>query len=73
VAVALGSRGDEFNREFFDRSPNSLGELLPEEPEWEDLVRVIDVPAVTDGLVAELVMNGEAGRAIAYLTSPAPA
>jgi hypothetical protein len=67
LAVALGDRGDEFNREFFDASENSLSRLLPEDAGWEDLVRVIEVPAVTDGLVAELVMNGEAGKAIAYL------
>ena len=67
LAVALGDRGDEFNREFFDTSANSLSRLLPEDAGWEDLVRVIEVPAVADGLVAELVMNGEAGKAIAYL------
>jgi hypothetical protein len=31
---------------------------------------VIEVPAVTDGLIAELVMNGEASKAIAYLRPP---
>ena len=67
LAVALGDRGDEFNREFFDTSENSLSRLLPEDAAWEDLVRVIEVPAVAGGLVAELVMNGEAGKAIAYL------
>jgi len=70
LAVALGDRRDEFNREFFDASENSLKVLLPEDAEWEALVRVIEIPAVADGQVAELVMNGEASKAIAYLRAP---
>ncbi|HLE04509.1 MAG TPA: hypothetical protein VI729_07870, partial [Anaerolineales bacterium] len=70
LAVALGDRRDEFNREFFDASENSLKVLLPEDAEWEALVRVIEIPAVADGQVAELVMNGEASKAIAYLRPP---
>lgn len=64
LAVALGENGDEFNREFFESSPNQLAELLPEDGEWARLVRVIRLP---EAQRAELVMNGEAGKAIAYL------
>lgn len=64
LAVALGDNGDEFNREFFENSPNRLHELLPEDAEWAPLVRVIRLP---EAQRAELVMNGEAGKAIAYL------
>ena len=70
LAVALDDSGDEFNRQFFDGSENSLAELLPDDAKWEDLVRVIDVPSVADGLYAEVVMNGEASTAIAYLRPP---
>lgn len=64
LAVALGSDGDEFNRDFFERSPNQLAELLPADAGWAPRVRVIELPG--DQRV-ELVMNGEAGKAIAYL------
>jgi hypothetical protein len=64
LAVALGENGDEFNYKFFEDSGNSLRTLLPEDSDWDRVVRIIEVPA---GLRAELVMNGEAGEAIAYL------
>lgn len=64
LAVALGENGDEFNRSFFERTPNCLAELLPEDAAWEPIVRVIKLP---DAERLELVMNGEAGKAIAYL------
>jgi hypothetical protein len=66
LAVALENSGDEFNREFFDSSANVLLRLLPDEGKWEDLVCVIELP---DDLRAELVMNGEASKAIAYLVA----
>jgi hypothetical protein len=64
LAIALGENGDEFNYEFFENSENSLRALLPEDGDWERLVRIIEVPA---DMRAELVMNGEAGKAIAFL------
>lgn len=67
LALALGDKRDEFNRDFFEDSRNELAELLPEDAEWERFVRVIDVPAVSGGQHAELVMNGDVGMAIAYL------
>jgi hypothetical protein len=32
------------NREFFEESESRLGDLVPDAPQWEDVVRVIDVP-----------------------------
>ncbi len=66
LAVALGDNGDEFNRQFFDDAPNCLTDLLPEETAWESLVKIIELP---DSERAELVMNGTAGKAIAFLRS----
>lgn len=66
LAIALGDNGDEFNHQFFERSANCLAKLLPADAEWEPLVKVIELPETER---AELVMNGEAGRAIAYLRS----
>ena len=66
LAVALENSGDEFNREFFETSENALVRLLPDESKWKDLVSVIELP---DDLRAELVMNGEASKAVAYLVA----
>ena len=66
VAVALDDGEDEFNRQFFDRAENSLRDLLPDEARWEELVRIIELPKEQ---AAELVMNGEIGKAIAYLAA----
>jgi hypothetical protein len=66
LAVALDNSGDEFNREFFETSENVLTRLLPDESKWKDLVCVIELP---DDQRAELVMNGEANKAIAYLVA----
>ncbi len=41
-----------------------LARLLPDETKWKDLVCVIELP---DDLRAELVMNGAASKAIAFL------
>lgn len=64
LAVALGDGGDEFNREFFERSANRLSALLPDDAGWEQWVKVIETP---EKQRVELVMNGGAGMAIAYL------
>ena len=59
---------DEFNQQFFADGPNALVRLLPDESRWEGVVRVIELP---DDRVADLVMNGQAGRAIAYVRNTA--
>jgi len=64
LAVALENSEDEFNREFFETAENVLARLLPDETKWKDLVCVIELP---DDVRAELVMNGAASKAIAYL------
>lgn len=69
LALALLDPEAEFNRGFFEASENSLARLLPEASAWESLIRVIDIPAVSDGAHLELVMDGEAGKAMAFLTS----
>jgi hypothetical protein len=56
-----------FNRGFFDRAVNVLGELLPADAQYAPFVKVIDVPAVTGGRYLELVMDGEEDEALAYL------
>ncbi len=56
-----------FNRGFFDRAANTLGELLPADAGCARFIKVIDVPAVTGGRYLELVMDSEQDEALAYL------
>ena len=59
-----------FNCAFLERAPNVLPELLPEDAAYADYVKVIDVPAASQGRYLEIVMNAEQEAAIAYLKQP---
>jgi len=67
LAISLTDPQAEFNQHFFDESKNSLAEILPEDASWSEHVRVLDIPAITEGEYLELVMNGDTGEAIAHL------
>jgi hypothetical protein len=67
LALALQDPDDELNTALFQDAPNLLGQLLPDDAGWEDLVQVVDVQQASPGDRVDLVMNGEAGMAIAYL------
>jgi pyruvate,water dikinase len=56
-----------FNEEFFRRSPNRLGALLPEFAHLEEVIRVIDVAEVADGRELHVIMDGEKDEALAFL------
>ena len=56
-----------FNGEFFEDTPNVLAELLPDDGRYASYVKVIDVPAATQGRYLELVMDSEQEEALAYL------
>jgi hypothetical protein len=70
LAISSSGGSRAFNRSFFEDSPNHLADVLPDDAEWADLVRVIRVEDATDGLQLSLVMDGESDRAIAYLRPP---
>ncbi|MEA3341801.1 MAG: PEP/pyruvate-binding domain-containing protein, partial [Chloroflexota bacterium] len=55
-----------FNYAFFDDGPNALAKLLPSDAQHAPFIKVIDVPAVTEGRYLELVMDGEQDEALAY-------
>lgn len=67
LAVAIDEDGDSFNRAFFEEADNLLPELLPDDAEWAEQVRIIDVEAATGGERLELVMDADLDRALAYL------
>jgi len=56
-----------FNWQFFDESPNVLAELVPEYTRYSTYVKLIDVPAVTDGRYLRIVMDGDEDKALGYL------
>jgi hypothetical protein len=56
-----------FNWQFFRGSPSALTDLLPDAAPYAECLRVIDVPAVADGSLAEVIMDGETGTALGYL------
>jgi hypothetical protein len=69
LVLALMDPEVEFTLSFFEESDNVLAELLPEDKDWEDTIRVIDIPTVSDGALLDLAMDGDAGVAMAYLRS----
>jgi hypothetical protein len=70
LAIYPGEPGNPFNKAFFDRALNALPTLLPEDARYAEFVKVIDMPATTGGRVLELVMSGDEGKALAFLTRP---
>jgi hypothetical protein len=67
LAIAMDAPDTKFNQSFLLEADNSIEEIYPEGVEWARLVRVIEIPSVCEGKQLSLAMNGEAGRAIAYL------
>jgi hypothetical protein len=62
--------GTAFNENFLTRSPNLLPQVLPEFASLGDVVRLIDIPQTTGGLVLRLLMNADLEEAVAVLTDP---
>ena len=58
-----------FNDSFLAESRNILEELVPEYAGLQKVIRVIDVPRVTDGQVLCIAMNAELDQAAAYFRS----
>jgi len=67
LAIYPADRGAEFNKRFFEEAPNVLCDLVPGVKEFADLVRVIDVCAVTGGRHAQVVADPNSQQAICFL------
>ena len=59
----------DFNQEFFRKSPNILSILLPEAKRFEEFIKVIDVPAVTDGKWAHVVADPRQQKALCFISN----
>ncbi len=62
--------GVRFHEAFLLRSDNLLAEMLPELVDLQDVIHVIDVPAVTGGRVLRVLLNAEFDEALAVLAEP---
>ena len=59
-----------FNETFFRTSHNILPEVLPESASLAEILRVIDIPRSTEGLVLRIFMNADRDEAAGILVSP---
>jgi len=59
-----------FDEAFLARGSNLLADLLPEYAHLESCVRVIDVPAASDGKILKILMNADQEEAVAVLEAP---
>ena len=62
--------GVAFNEAFLLGSPSILETLAPEFADLSGTVRVVDVPALTGGLVLKVLMNADLDRAVGLLAPP---
>lgn len=67
LAVASEDPGTKFNFSVFEGCQNILGELMPDAADWSGVLRIVDIPACHEGQSLEIVMDGEADTALAYL------
>jgi pyruvate, water dikinase len=63
-------RGIIFNEQFLTTSKSILPEMLPDFSNLTEVIRVIDIPAVTDGRVLQVLMNADTEQALGRLTLP---
>jgi hypothetical protein len=58
-----------FNSDFFKQAPNCLAELVPQDADRQDEIRVIRVAEAAPGRRLHLVMDGDAGESMCWLES----
>ncbi|MBN2469402.1 MAG: hypothetical protein JXN59_01665 [Anaerolineae bacterium] len=67
LAIYPDEPGTLFRWDFFMQAPNMLPALVPQDAALADYLTVIDIPAVSQGRLLELIMNTEQDEALAYL------
>jgi hypothetical protein len=67
LAIYQDDQDVVFQRPFFYETPNLLLDYLPGEAELEDTLRIIDVESYRPGQRLHLIMDDEAGQAVALL------
>lgn len=69
LAVYPDNPASAFNHSFFARAQKVLTNLLPEAAEFEEVVRVIDVPVVSGGRHAKVIADTRTRAAVCFLDS----
>ena len=59
-----------FAEDLLTSAPNQLGELAPEYADLADVVKVVDLPAVTGGRMLRVLLNADECEAAAILVAP---
>lgn len=67
LALFLDDENVVFNRDFFYNTPNRLAERAPDEVNLADSIRLIEVSSYRPGHHIDLVMDSQAGQAVAIL------
>ena len=67
LALFPDDPGVTYNWDFFNSAQNLLLDLLPDDADLSDVIRVIDVPAEADGRHLEIVLDGEHDEGLGYL------
>ncbi|MBX7252789.1 MAG: PEP/pyruvate-binding domain-containing protein [Candidatus Promineofilum sp.] len=68
LRIGSGPGGSSFNWAFFADTPNALADLLPSEAGLADVLKVIDLDALSGGRRLQVLMDGHHDEAIGYLT-----
>jgi predicted nucleotidyltransferase len=61
--------GIYFNERFLKKSPNILHQITPEFEYLSGVIRVIDIPSVTDGEVLKVLLNADLEEGLGLLSS----
>lgn len=67
LALALNDPGTEFNARLLEGAPNVLADVSPKDANWKSVVQVVDLSTVAEGGSLKIVMDGDDGKAIAYI------
>ncbi len=59
-----------FGEEFLTTTPSVLTELLPEYASLDEVLRVIDLPKATGGMILKVLMNADIDEAVGVLAPP---
>jgi pyruvate, water dikinase len=57
----------QFKADLFDDSPNVLSQFLPDSDVYQDLIRIIDVPAISNGRLLQVVADPQTQEAVCFL------
>jgi hypothetical protein len=67
LVVRVGDETALFNRDFFYKTPNSITDWIEIEDSLKECLHLIDIAVFRPGYHLELVMDDEAGQAIAFM------